>query len=147
MARPADRPRATPGAPRMPRRARLVLSGFTGGGPQEEEVRQMAEGARVSSVNFVQDLDRSVNFYTGVLVLEVADRSPTAALRSNAAGARLILREMGHQAPHPLGSVGVQYVIWTARGGGGPGPGRACPHRSRRAPRDAQPQRRDAGRG
>ena len=77
----------------------------------------MAEGARVGSVvMFVQNLDRSVNFYTDVLVLEVADRSATAALLSNADGANLILRAMGRQAPHPLGSVGVQYVVWTAAG-------------------------------
>jgi catechol 2,3-dioxygenase-like lactoylglutathione lyase family enzyme len=64
----------------------------------------MAEEARVGGVvMFVQDLDRSVNFYTDVLVLGVADRSPTAALLSNAGGASLILRAMGHQAPHPLG--------------------------------------------
>jgi hypothetical protein len=62
----------------MPRRARLVLSGFTGGGPREKEVRQMAAGARAGGVvMFVQDLDRSVNFYTDVLVQEVADRNPT----------------------------------------------------------------------
>jgi len=65
---------------------------------------------------FVQDLDRSVNFYADVLVLEVADRSPTAALLSNADGATVILREMGRQAPHPLGSVGIQYVVWIAAG-------------------------------
>jgi catechol 2,3-dioxygenase-like lactoylglutathione lyase family enzyme len=77
----------------------------------------MAEGARVGSVvMFVQDLERSVNFYADVLVLEVADRSATAALLSNADGASVILRAMGHQAPHPLGSVGVQYVVWTAAG-------------------------------
>ena len=59
----------------------------------------MAEGARVGSVvMFVQDLERSVNFYADVLVLEVADRSPTAALLSNADGASVILRAMGHQA-------------------------------------------------
>ncbi|MBO0817871.1 MAG: VOC family protein [Actinobacteria bacterium] len=77
----------------------------------------MAEAARVGSVvMFVQDLDRSVNFYTDVLVLEVADRSATAALLGNVGGANLILRAMGRQAPHPLGSVGVQYVVWTAAG-------------------------------
>jgi len=65
---------------------------------------------------FVQDLDRSVNFYADVLVLEVADRSPTAALLSNADGATVILRAMGRQAPHPLGSVGIQYVVWIAAG-------------------------------
>ena len=77
----------------------------------------MAERARVGGVvMFVHNLDRSVNFYTDVLLLEVADRSPTAALLSNAGGATLILRAMGRQAPHPLGSVGVQYVVWTAAG-------------------------------
>ena len=77
----------------------------------------MAERARVGSVvMFVQSLDRSVDFYTDVLMLEVADRSPTAALLSNAEGATLILRAMGRQAPHPLGSVGVQYVVWAAAG-------------------------------
>lgn len=77
----------------------------------------MAEGARVGGVvMFVQNLDRSVSFYADVLALEVADRSPTAALLSSTGGATLILRAMGHQAPHPLGSVGVQYVVWTAAG-------------------------------
>ena len=77
----------------------------------------MAEGARVGSVvMFVQNLDRSVNFYTDVLALEVADRSSTAALLRSADGPSLILRAMGHQASHPLGSVGIQYVVWTAAG-------------------------------
>ena len=77
----------------------------------------MAEGARVGSVvMFVQDLDRSVVFYTDVLALEVADSSPTAALLSSTGGANLILRAMGRAAPHPLGSVGIQYVVWTAAG-------------------------------
>lgn len=77
----------------------------------------MAEGARLGSVvMFVHDLDRSVAFYADVLALEVADRSPTAALLSNAEGAGLILRAMGPEAPHPLGSVGVQYVVWAAAG-------------------------------
>lgn len=77
----------------------------------------MAERARVGCVvMFVQSLDRSVDFYTDVLMLEVADRTPTAALLSNADGPSLILRAMGHHAPHPLGSVGVHYVVWTAAG-------------------------------
>jgi catechol 2,3-dioxygenase-like lactoylglutathione lyase family enzyme len=77
----------------------------------------MAEGARSGSVvMFVQELDRSVNFYADLLVLEVADRSSTAALLSNADGATLILRAMGAHSPHPLGSVGVQYVVWVAAG-------------------------------
>jgi catechol 2,3-dioxygenase-like lactoylglutathione lyase family enzyme len=77
----------------------------------------MAQGARLGSVvMFVHDLDRSVEFYADVLALEVADRSPTAALLTSPGGASLILRAMGQTAPHPLGSVGVQYVIWTAAG-------------------------------
>jgi catechol 2,3-dioxygenase-like lactoylglutathione lyase family enzyme len=77
----------------------------------------MAQGARLGSViMFVTDLDRSVEFYTDVLALEAADRSPTAALLASPAGANLILRAIGQAAPHPLGSVGVQYVVWTAAG-------------------------------
>jgi catechol 2,3-dioxygenase-like lactoylglutathione lyase family enzyme len=77
----------------------------------------MAHGARLgSAVMFVQDLDRSVSFYAEVLALEVADRSPTAALLISTAGAQLILRAMGSGAIHALGGVGVQYVVWTAAG-------------------------------
>ena len=67
----------------------------------------MAREARLSSVvTFVQELDRSVTFYT--------DRDATAALLVSANGTQLILRAMGGNAPHPLGGVGVQYVVWTA---------------------------------
>jgi catechol 2,3-dioxygenase-like lactoylglutathione lyase family enzyme len=74
----------------------------------------MAHGARLgSAVMFVQDLDRSVSFYRQVLELEIADQTPTAALLTGD-GAQLVLRAMGSGAVHPLGGVGVQYVIWTA---------------------------------
>ena len=77
----------------------------------------MAQGARLGSViMFVRELDRSVNFYTGMLGLEVADRTPTAALLSSAEGTQLVLRAMGEGAERSLGSVGVQYVVWTAAG-------------------------------
>jgi catechol 2,3-dioxygenase-like lactoylglutathione lyase family enzyme len=96
--------------------ARLVAAGFAGG-PTRWEDQQMAEGARLGCVViFVHDLDRSVAFYADVLALEVADRSPTAALLSSAGGASLVLRAMGGAASHPLGSVGVQYVVWTVAG-------------------------------
>ncbi len=77
----------------------------------------MAHGARVDSVViFVHDLNRSVSFYTDVLALAVTDRSASAALLTSAGGTQLILRAIGSNAAHPLGSVGVQYVIWTASG-------------------------------
>jgi catechol-2,3-dioxygenase len=77
----------------------------------------MANGTRIgSAVMFVQQLDRSVSFYRDVLGLRVVDSSPTAALLISPAGAQLILRAMGSSVGHPLGSVGLQYVIWTADG-------------------------------
>jgi catechol 2,3-dioxygenase-like lactoylglutathione lyase family enzyme len=75
----------------------------------------MAHGARIGSVvTFVRDLPASVGFYTDVLGLDVVDSSPTAALLLSAGGAQLILRALGREAGHPLGSVGVQYAVWTA---------------------------------
>lgn len=77
----------------------------------------MAKGTRIgSAVMFVQQLDRSISFYQDVLALEVTDQSPTAALLVSPGGAELILRSMGSSGAHPLGGVGVQYVIWTAAG-------------------------------
>lgn len=101
----------------------------------------MADGVRLgSAVMFVQDLDRAVSFYTEVLALEEADRSTTAALLVSAAGTQLILRAMGPGAAHPLGSLGVQYVVWTAAGP-------ADLDRSERAlkNRSAHQQRRNSG--
>ena len=77
----------------------------------------MTDGPRLGSVvTFVSDLDRSVRFYTELLGLDVADRSPTAALLRSAEGSQLILRSMGGDAPHALGSIGIQYAVWTAAG-------------------------------
>jgi catechol-2,3-dioxygenase len=75
----------------------------------------MAHGTRLSAaVMFVHQLDRSVAFYTAVLALTVTDASPTAALLTSQDGSQLILRAMGGGAAHAMGSVGVQYVVWTA---------------------------------
>lgn len=77
----------------------------------------MAHGARLASVvMFVRDLDRSISFYRELLALDVADRSPTAALLVSPEGSQLVLRAMGQMAVHPLGGTGVQYVVWTAGG-------------------------------
>jgi catechol 2,3-dioxygenase-like lactoylglutathione lyase family enzyme len=75
----------------------------------------MAQGTRIgSAVMFVQQLDRSVNFYCDVLGLRVADTSATAALLASEEGSQLILRAMGSNATHALGNVGLQYVVWEA---------------------------------
>lgn len=72
------------------------------------------DGPRLSSaVLFVHDLDASVAFYSEVLKMVVTIRDPSAALLVNASS-QLYLRQMGQRAPHILGAIGVQYVIWTA---------------------------------
>jgi catechol-2,3-dioxygenase len=73
----------------------------------------VADNVRLSAaVVFVRSLDRSVKFYTEVLGLTVIDRSPTAALLGEEGGPQLVLRAFGENATHPLGSLGVQYLIW-----------------------------------
>jgi len=73
----------------------------------------MAEGVRLSAaVVFVRNLDRSVSFYRELLGLDIVDRSTTAALLATPDGSQLVLRQFGNNAPHPLGSIGVQYLTW-----------------------------------
>ncbi len=77
----------------------------------------MAESPRLgAAVMFVSDLDRSVRFYADLLGLPVVERSPTAALLGDEAGAQLVIRSMGGGAAHALGAVGVQYLIWAVDG-------------------------------
>jgi catechol-2,3-dioxygenase len=74
----------------------------------------VAENVRLSAaVMFVRNLEKSVKFYTEVLGLTVVDRSPTAVLLGEEdGGPQLVLRAFGENAAHPLGSLGVQYMIW-----------------------------------
>jgi catechol 2,3-dioxygenase-like lactoylglutathione lyase family enzyme len=77
----------------------------------------VADNVRLSAaVVFVRNLDRSLKFYTEVLGLAVIDRSPTAVLLGEGNGGddgpQLVLRAFGENAAHPLGSLGVQYLIW-----------------------------------
>jgi catechol 2,3-dioxygenase-like lactoylglutathione lyase family enzyme len=74
----------------------------------------MAEAVRLTAaVMFVRNLDKSVAFYRELLDLEVADSSPTAALLRSSDGWQIALRAFGENAPRSLGSIGVQYLIWT----------------------------------
>ncbi|NUS11630.1 MAG: VOC family protein [Streptomyces sp.] len=72
-------------------------------------------GPRLASVVvFVRDLDLSADFYRELLLMTETVRTSTAALLVGAGGAQLYLRVMGASGEHPLGAIGVQYVIWTA---------------------------------
>jgi len=67
-----------------------------------------------SAVMFVSDLDRSVVFYCDLLQLTVAVKDDSAALLIGPENYELYLRGKGAQASHVLGSVGIQYLIWSA---------------------------------
>ncbi len=62
---------------------------------------------------FVHDLERSVAFYQELLGLEVSIRDDEVALLVSQDGYQLYLRSM-KRAGHPVGGVGIQYLVWTA---------------------------------
>lgn len=69
-----------------------------------------------SAVMFVQDLGASVDFYQELLGWDVTLQDNTVALLVGPYGTQFYLREKGARAQHPLGPVGIQYLIWTADG-------------------------------
>lgn len=67
-----------------------------------------------SAVMFVAELDLSVDFYREFLGWDVTVHSESAALLVGPEGDQVYVRTMGSRAQHPLGNIGVQYLIWTA---------------------------------
>jgi len=67
-----------------------------------------------SAVMFVSDLDRAAAFYTELLAWTIAVHASDAALLTSPDGFQLYLRSRGPRAPHGLGHIGMQYLIWTA---------------------------------
>ena len=65
-----------------------------------------------SSIIFVSDLDRSVEFYRDVFACEVALRDQDAALLLTPGGFQLYLTARSHRAQHASGGIGVQYLMW-----------------------------------
>lgn len=68
-----------------------------------------------TAVMFVTDLDRSVDFYHELLGWDVALEDNTVALLVSPEGFQMYLHSRGPRAQHPLGQIGIQYLIWTAR--------------------------------
>lgn len=67
-----------------------------------------------SAVMFVADLGSSVVFYQELLGLEVSVQSVDAALLVSPDGYQLYLRSMGKRAQHSSGTIGIQYLVWSA---------------------------------
>ena len=67
-----------------------------------------------SAVLFVTELDRSLAFYEELLGWSVTVQDDAVALLVSPDGMQLYLRSGGPSLQHPLGQVGIQYLIWTA---------------------------------
>lgn len=85
-------------------------------GPAASNEQQPPRLRLASAVMFVRRLDHSVPFYRELLALEVVVQTDTAALLVSPSGSQLYLRGMGPKVEHPLGNIGIQYLIWTADG-------------------------------
>ena len=67
-----------------------------------------------SALMFVADLDRSVVFYQDLLGREAIIRSDEATFLLSSGGYQLYLRSIGKRAQRFTGSIGIQYLVWTA---------------------------------
>jgi catechol 2,3-dioxygenase-like lactoylglutathione lyase family enzyme len=67
-----------------------------------------------SAVIFTTDLGTSVAFYEKLLTARTTVRTSTAALLVGLNEDQLYLRAVSERDQHPLGGVGIQYLIWTA---------------------------------
>ena len=73
----------------------------------------MEHVARVSSsVIFVADLDRSIEFYRDVFGCKPTILDLGAALLLSPSGFQLYLIAQGDRTQHVLGGIGLQYLIW-----------------------------------
>jgi catechol 2,3-dioxygenase-like lactoylglutathione lyase family enzyme len=104
MTRPRETPAGPPTAP-LPADPQSTSGTSDTGGPRLASV-----------VVFVKDHDASADFYRELLNMEVTVRTATAALLVGPGGFQVYVRAVGPRAPHPVGHVGPQYVIWTADG-------------------------------
>lgn len=80
-----------------------------------EPTHQPPQGPRPSSVVlFVHQLDESIAFYRELLNLETRIRTDTATLLGRGDGLQVYLRATGAGGARQAGTVGLQYVFWTA---------------------------------
>jgi len=71
-----------------------------------------------SSVIFVSDLDRSIDFYQDVFACQLTVHDPEAALLVAPDGFQIYLIGQGPRTPHLAGGIGPQYLIWAVDSAG-----------------------------
>jgi hypothetical protein len=74
----------------------------------------MSYEARItSSVVFVREVSRSVDYYREVFSCAVSIQNPHSALVITRAGFQIYLIAKGDRATHAMGGIGVQAMIWS----------------------------------